>query len=420
MKRIENIVCTGCSLTCNDLVIDIENENKIVNVWGSCSHGTKRIKEMITNRLKGSETNIEKAIERAVEILSSAKKPLIYGFANSSNEAIKLGLEIARKINGIFDTPPSICHYHIPMIEEIETKKLTFEDVLDKSDFIMYFFVDLSNTHLRHASKYTIYPRGEIIKTGRESRTVLMVDYWENDSMKIAHHKITLTPGEELKFIKKLRRTIADKKVVSGKDVWLTIESWLLLLDDIKKSSFISIFIGNHILTNIMAAEIYREIVKLMEDIMSIGLMSTLIPLAENVNSMGAAIIPYKMFKATHAIDFNNGNPVYEPSITNAAMKLLNNEVDAALIVESDLYTHLPLSIARKLKEIPTIYIGEKRTLTSKIAKIKIPRSILGIEDGGKVYRTDGVEVELTPFMNPPPSIESEKTILKEILQGIR
>lgn len=419
MKRIENITCTGCSLTCNDLVIDTEDESKIINVWGSCSHGTKRIKEITSNRLKGSEENIDKAIEKAVEILSSAKKPLIYGFTNSSNEAIELGLKIARKVNGIFDTPPSISHYHIPLIEKVKNGKLTFEDILDKSDFIMYFFVDLSNTHLRHASKYAIYPRGEVIKTGRESRTVLMVDYWENDSMKIAHHKITLTPGEESKFIKRLRKVITDKKVISERDAWLSIESWLLLLDDIKKSSFISIFVGNHILTNIMAAEIYKEIVELMRDIMSTGLMSALIPLVEEVNTLGATIIPYEMLGATHAIDFSNGNPTYEPSITNASMKLLNNEVDAALIIESDLYTQLPLSIARKLKEIPTIYIGERKTLTSKIAKVRIPRSILGIEDGGEIYRTDGVKVKLTPFINPPSSVESERTILRRILQSI-
>jgi len=415
MKKVENVVCTGCALTCNDIVVILEG-NSVIEVWGSCRHGTKRIKELERERLKCSEDDIDTAIEKAVSILASAKKPLIYGFSSSLNRSIEIGLKIAEKVNGVFDSPPSICHIHIPLAKENEIKNVKLEEVLEKSDFIMYFFANIADTHLRHASRYTIFPRGEVIKSGRESRTVLAIDYFENENMKIAQHRIIVKPGMEIDFLKRLRESISTGKIPSLEELEITLESWAILLDDIKKSTFISAFAGPHILSNIMSREIYRELISLVKAISATGRESSLIPLAEDLNSMGAALIPYKLLGATHAIEFSNGNPIRNPTTTNASSKLLSGEVDAALIVGSDPYVHLPRSIVKRLKEIPIIYVGERKTIVAKISEVNIPIAINGIESGGTIFRIDGEEIELTPFMKPPEGIESEDKVLKKIL----
>jgi len=414
MKEIERIVCTGCALTCNDLVVNLK-DNEVVEVWGSCSHGTKRIKELIREKLTCSEKDLDLALEKAKDILASAKKPLIYGFSSSVNKSIKIGLKIAEKLNGVFDSPPSICHLHVPLAYEYEIKNAKLEDVLEKSDFIMYFFANIADTHLRHASRYAIYPRGEVIKSGRESRIVLAVDYLENENMKIAQHKVILSPGKEVEFLKRLREFISTGQVPSLEGLPLTLESWLILQNDIKNSTFISAFAGPHILANITAREIYRELISLIKTISESGRESCLMPLAEDLNSLGASIIPYKQFGASHAIEFSDGNPIHN-STTSASSKLLREEVDAALIVGSDPYTHLPRTTAKRFKEIPVIYIGERKTMISKIAKVNIPIAAIGIEAGGKVFRIDGEEVELTPFIKPQEEVEPEQVVLEKIL----
>ncbi|RLE49938.1 MAG: hypothetical protein DRJ21_02075 [Candidatus Methanomethylicota archaeon] len=418
MKQLSNITCTGCSLACNDLVIEIE-KNKVVKIWGSCSHGTKRLKELPENRVKCSEKDTDNAIEKAIEILSSARKPLIYGFNLSTNKSIEIGLEIASKVNGVFDSEPSICQLHIPIAKEFKIKNLRFEEILEKSDFIIYLFVNLADTHLRHASKYAVFPRGEYVKSGRESRIVLSIGYRDYETMKISQHNIKVNIGNELELVEKLKNLFINEKVEELKKFNLSAEASMLLLNDYRSSTFISSFIGSHILVNIMANQVYRGIVSLIKEIENSGKISTLIPLAEELNSMGAAIIPYNKYGFTHAIEFSDGNINYNPSITSGIAKLMRDEVDAALIVGSDPFTHLPLSIASKLKKIPVIYIGVRETLTSKISRVAIPTTITGVESGGKIYRTDGVEVELTPFLEPPSEVMNEEDILSKILRGL-
>ena len=70
----------------------------------------------------------------------------------------------------------------------------------------------------------------------------------------------------------------------------------------------------------------------------------------------------------------------------------------------------------KRLKEIPIIYVGERKTIVAKISEVNIPIAINGIESGGTIFRIDGEEIELTPFMKPPEGIESEDKVLKKIL----
>ena len=48
----------------------------------------------------------EEAYEKAVEILVNAKHPLLYGWAETSIEAMRAGLKIAEAVGGICRVPP--------------------------------------------------------------------------------------------------------------------------------------------------------------------------------------------------------------------------------------------------------------------------------------------------------------------------
>ncbi len=52
---------------------------------------------------------MDEAIGSAAEILKGAKRPLLYGWSNSTLEAQKVGIELARKLNATIDDTSSFC-----------------------------------------------------------------------------------------------------------------------------------------------------------------------------------------------------------------------------------------------------------------------------------------------------------------------
>ncbi|MHC1628846.1 MAG: hypothetical protein ACXQTI_08450, partial [Candidatus Nezhaarchaeales archaeon] len=147
--KIENIICTGCSLLCDDIDVELE-DGIITKTWGACSHGTNRLKGLHENRLKvplvnGSQADIDKAIETIAERLKSAKAPVIYGGENSSNKVVELALKLAEKLNAIYDASPSICRVLLPLQEDFGVKSLSFDEILNEADFVLYWDVSIAD-----------------------------------------------------------------------------------------------------------------------------------------------------------------------------------------------------------------------------------------------------------------------------------
>lgn len=424
MKKMTDVPCTGCSLLCDDIVIDISN-GSINKVYGSCSHGTKRFKEALTTRLlkakifeNGNTRSVamEDAIDKAVEILSSAKKVLIYGFENSTNEAIELGLALAEKTGGTFDTCPSICHLTVPLLEKYEVKIGELEEILDKADFIIFWGANLADTHLRQASRYSVFPRGEIVKTGRENRIVTTIDIRKTKVTRIAQYQLIVNIGEDVDFIRKIQDVFSQETSIN--DGGISQLSFATFMHDLKNATFVAVFVGSGLMYSINVYQIIENIIKIVKFI-NTEKTCTVTPLAENLNSMGVALISKEKTGFTYAVDFSNGNPISNPLVTSVTNQLLRGNFDAAIIVKSDIFTHIPKVATKQLLNVPIIALEEVPTLVSEFASVTIPVTLTGLETGGHVTRTDGKNMELKPFLEPPKNIVSEEEVLRKILSKI-
>ena len=86
----------------------------IDEIFGACLKGKEKY-DLITskNRLlspfirKDGElikASLEKALEKAIEIIKKSSKPLLYGFSTVSSQAQLKGIELAKLINGFIDS----------------------------------------------------------------------------------------------------------------------------------------------------------------------------------------------------------------------------------------------------------------------------------------------------------------------------
>ena len=107
------------------------------------------------------------------------RSPLLYGWSNSTLEAQAVGIDLAKKIGAtIDDTSSSFCQGIL--MERILTGKIptcTLDDVRNFADTSIFWGADPSNSHPRHLSRFSYYPRGEKRqKSYEEERTCVVVD----------------------------------------------------------------------------------------------------------------------------------------------------------------------------------------------------------------------------------------------------
>ncbi|RUM42016.1 MAG: formylmethanofuran dehydrogenase subunit B, partial [Desulfocapsa sp.] len=169
------ITCPFCGNVCDDI-----NFNGEIEVEKLCPLGesklTREKKRIPYPMIEGKKVSYEEAIEKAVEILLNAKRPLLYGWSSTVNEAIRLGVILAERVGGVYDNTSSVCHGPtiLAMIEE-GLPGGTLGQAKNRADVIVFWGCNPAEAHPRHPSRYSVMVKGFLIKS-RKVRHVVVVD----------------------------------------------------------------------------------------------------------------------------------------------------------------------------------------------------------------------------------------------------
>ena len=118
-KVVSDITCSFCGSLCDDIEVVLKG-NKIVETRNACSLGNQKIMAQVSGhrlrtpmiRKKGKlePCSMDEAIEEAAKILAKSKRPLLYGWASTSNEAISEGIKLSEEVGGVMDNTATVCH----------------------------------------------------------------------------------------------------------------------------------------------------------------------------------------------------------------------------------------------------------------------------------------------------------------------
>ncbi|HJH31994.1 MAG TPA: formylmethanofuran dehydrogenase subunit B [Methanosarcinaceae archaeon] len=411
-------VCTGCALLCDDIEV-VTGSGRITEVKTACRKGVARMKgcsEPMSPTVDGQEVDIDNAIGAAAGILSNARSPLVFGLGNSTNMAQKKAIELAKRIGAVIDDTSSFCQG--PTLEAIFNENIrstTLDDVRNKADVIVYWGADASNSHPRHFSKYSYFPRGQERQRGwEEDRIMITIDIRRSHTAKISGDKFYQIPLQaDAEFIDALIDALSGKvpKVSFGFDIKRILE----LANILKKARFGTIFVG---LGLVYSIDNMDPVVKLMDKLNEMSNFH-LIPMVGHYNMRG---FNQNLFNETgylNRVKFEKGDSTdVQHGAEFSIVETLNNKAaDAALVIGSDPLSSLPRVIAEHLLNIPVITIDPCETFTSRKAKVTIPSALSGVECGGSAIRMDGVEVKFEPIIetNRPPDEE----ILTRIMEAL-
>jgi formylmethanofuran dehydrogenase subunit B len=102
------------------------------------------------------------------------------------------------------------------------------------------------------------------------------------------------------------------------------------------------------------------------------------------------------------AVNLSRGYPRYNPGEYSAADLLSRNEVDACLLVGSDVIEKLPPAAQNALSRIPTIFVDYPNCPTHIEPRVQLTTAIYGIHTPGMAYRMDEIPIPLRKLTPSP------------------
>ncbi|MCS7121240.1 MAG: formylmethanofuran dehydrogenase subunit B [Archaeoglobaceae archaeon] len=411
-----NIVCTFCGSVCDD---GIYEEGKVKRL---CKLGSSKFSIENKQRLKaplvdGKEVSYEEAIEKAAEILVNAKRPLLYGWASTANEAIRLGVILAEKLGGIYDQCASVCH--APGVLAVIEEGLpggTLGSIKNRAETIVFWGANPMEAHPRHGVRYSISAKGILVKD-RKHRKVIVVDVRKTKTAKVADMFVQINPGSDFAIFTALRSILnGNENAVPSEVGGVKKEQLIELANILKNTKYGAILYGLGVSQSRGRDRNVEAAIKLVQ-LLNRFTRWVIWPMRGHYNVVGAGEIPAWEAGYQYAIDFSRGYPRFFPNEFSAVEVLKRGDCDAALVVASDPAAHFPAAAVKHLKKIPVIQIDPYINMTSLLAKIIIPSAIYGLEAEGSAYRMDGVVLRLKKVVDSP--YWTDEDILELLLKRV-
>ena len=472
MPVVKAVTCPVCGCLCDDIELRVEN-GKIVKVKNGCAmceskffgyNEHRLLKPLIRRNGELVEVSLGEAIKKAAKILSEANYPILYGWSSTSCEAIRVGVELAEKVNGIIDNTSTICHGPSTLsTQDVGMTSSTLGQIRHRADLIIYWGSNPWSAHPRHIERYTAFPEGRFAKSAwkgyltkiktsnvkkkiesalrrlqrkeklsvpslyahpypallKEGRKLVVVDVRRTRTAEIADYFIQVEPNKDYELLQALRALIRDQEVEVDDVAGIPIEYLEEIADVMVNCNFGVLFFGLGLtmsrgkLRNIDAA------LSLTRDL-NMRTKFIIMPMRGHFNVTGADTVFTWQTGFPYAVDFSLGYPRYNPGETSAVDVLLRKESDSALIVASDPVANFPRNAVEHLVKNPLIVIDPHMNATAQMADIVFPSAFVGIETSGTAYRMDHVPLPLKKIVAPPRGVLSDQEILKRILSEVR
>ena len=404
-------VCTGCSLLCEDIELALMT-GAISKVKNLCRKGHGHFQSFSSDRtspkIDSQEVSLDQAIKKAAKILVEAKHPLLYGWSNSTLEAQRIGIDLAKKLGATIDDTSSFCQgLLMELVLAGRLPTCTLDDVRNFADTSVFWGADPSNSHPRHLSRFAYYPRGsKRQKSYEEERTCIVVDVRKSATAKLCSNYFKVPPGGDADFIASVIAVIEGKIPKFG-DKKRMIELGTVL----RKTEYGVIFPGVGLVYSLQGKiELLETLVSKLNEVTVIKV----VPMVGHYNMRGFNQLLLDDTGFINGVSFKDGQAKHGPenSVIAAA-----KSCDAALVIGSDPLSSLPFGTAKSLANAPLIAIDPRRSLTTDAARVVIPSAMYGLEAGGSAIRMDGVRVEFEPILEA--DLLSDEQILARIMEEI-
>ncbi len=417
-----NLTCTGCSLLCDDIAVQLEN-GIIKTTHQVCARGYGRFYQVnfkyrlleALKRVGGVQEGIsyEDALKDAVKLLKNAKRPVFFGWTSATSEAQQKGVQLAKKYKAVLECA-STCSVG-GAIEKFLTQNImipSLTDIRDNADVLLFWGSNPTASHIRLLSKYSLLARGTNTSRGIEDRTVITIDIRNTDMSKFSEEFLQVEPGKDKQLIESLIKIIDGKSFSEESVAKIPRKTLYNVANILKDARFGVMFFGNGF---VKTEENINLLIQFYEILKGKGVKFGIIPLDGGYNAIGFNKNLKNMEDLGLNADFMQTPAVQDHNLLINLLK--SGEMDLLFVVGADPISNLPFGISKLIAKLKIVSIDFQQTPTTRLSDIVIPTTIPGVESGGTSYRLDFEPISLKPFMKPPQRVHSDEEILGDLLK---
>jgi len=427
----KNIICPVCGGSCDDIQVELGDGE--ITVKNACKMGNAKFQEVVSSHrirdpmikengeLKKADWN--DAITKAAEILTSAKRPLLFLGSETSCEAQEVGLHIGEYLGAAVDSNATICHGPTVMgIQESGIVGATAGQTKNRTNLSVYWGCNALESMPRHMSRYGIFPRGYWTKRGRFDRTVICVDPRKTPTAAAADLHIQLNPNSDYELFNALQT------ILNGKEPHPTVEritgvsipEMKQMVEMMKDCNFGAVYVGLGVGSSYGKHRNVEAALNLIKELNN-HTKFTIGALRGHCNVAGFNQIASYLYGYPFGLDFARGYPRYNPGEYTMVDVLRNRDVDAAFVMCADLVCHTPADCASYLAEIPMVCLDIAPCPTTVASDVVLPGVIDAMESAGTFYRLDNVPIYFEPFTESPfEYTQSNEDTMHQLFEKIK
>ena len=155
MTETGRVTCAGCGVLCDD--VTLERSGDVIRLAPHCELGSRWFSARAVRSargpaatIRGQPADIETALARAAELLSAARRPLLYGFDAASVEDARAAVALADRLGALVATDGGIGVWPgAPAFPLRGASTTTLGEIRDRSQLIVIWREDPEITHPR-------------------------------------------------------------------------------------------------------------------------------------------------------------------------------------------------------------------------------------------------------------------------------
>ena len=385
--NLKNIVCPFCSLHCDDISIDV-NDNKLSvknDLLPSCKEKFEKYNREVFNnqpsKIKGKETDNKKTTDYCKNLIHNSNETLILNASSDVNICREI-LSSASKINGIVDhINSSIFLKNISLYQRRGYMTTTLTEIKNKSDVIILFSDNMLKLYPR-LIETVVAPKNSFSVNPKNKKIIIIGDKKSNlNSCPIKDSRINFIDYNN-KYIPLLLQSITDKKNKTSLDN----QVFNVLLKNISKSNYLTMLWSTSEL--IKYKECNQIIYKISEYIVSVNETSRAACLSMSGNDGDASSIQTTAWISGYPtrVKFTGSYFEFDKDAHNSNQLIESNNID--LVIYINTISNKKLVLNKKHKNI---IIGQPATRYNIEPDVFIPCGVPGIDYKGHIFRTDNV-----------------------------
>lgn len=404
-----NVPCPGCGCVCDDVTLTFRGA-ELVDFQPSCPMGERwyRVHGQASGsiaEIDGQPADLKNAIEYAASLLQRSDYPLVYGLSRSATPGQRAAVALAERLGAAIDTTASLCHGpSIMALQEVGEVTCTLGEIRNRADVIIFWGCNPAVSHPRHAERYSGFPAGRFVPSGRTDRTIVMVGDerqvhdWRLD---IAGAKpdlvVPLEPGKDFEALSILRL------ILRGGVAPEFPQDLRGLLDRMLGCRYGVVFFGLGIAETSMwdgqwhSPTGHVNVAALLQLVAELNNFTRFTARRMRIQGdvSGADNVLCWQTGYPFAVDMSRGYPRYNPGEFSANELLAQKDTDLCLLVGAETVPFFSAAAKEHLRSIPTIVLDYPGVPLDFVPTVRFTTSVYGLNSAGIVYRMDNVPVAL-------------------------